>query len=72
MSAPGAARNVGIGHVEPGEDRGFKAFHGIRLVIRRVIVPDQMKKSMHREVGEMMRKGLVLGACFARGRRRRR
>src|SRR5262249_56335973 len=59
-----AARNVGVGHVQPGKDRGFEPFHCSRLVIGRVIVAGEMKESMHREVSKMMLKGFMLGARF--------
>ena len=61
----GAARNVGIGDGKLREDQDLELFHGIGLVIRLVIVAGKMKKSMHREMRQMMRKGLMLGARFA-------
>src|SRR5262249_57556278 len=59
-----AGRKVEIGKVEPGKDRVFEPFHCSRLVIDRVIIASEMKDSMHREVGKMMRKGLMFGPRF--------
>ena len=61
----GAARNVGIGDGKLCKDQDLELFHGISLGIRLVIVAGEMKKSMHREMRQMMRKGLMLGARFA-------
>ena len=58
-------RDIGIGHIEPSEDRGFEPFHRLRLVIALVIVADEMQESMHREMREMVREGLALGVRFA-------
>src|SRR5215470_9154311 len=58
---------MGVGHPEPGEDRGFQPFHRLRLVVGDVIVADEMKKAMHREMRQVMRERLALGAGFPLG-----
>src|SRR5262245_43586243 len=60
-----AARTVGIGYIKPGKDGGFEPFHRVRLGVRGVIVAGEMQKSMHRQVRQVMRKRLALGARFA-------
>src|SRR5215510_404664 len=60
-----AARPIGIGYMKPGKDGGFEPFHRVRLVIVGVIVAGEMQKSMHREVRQMMRERLALGARLA-------
>src|SRR5262245_7473379 len=59
------ARTIGIGDIKPGEDGGFEPFHRVRLVILGVIVAGKMQKSMHRQVRQMMRERLALGARLA-------
>jgi hypothetical protein len=51
--------------MKPGKDGGFEPFHRVRLVILGVIVAGEMQESMHREVRQMMRERLALGARLA-------
>ena len=59
-------RRIGIGNAEAGEDCPLQAFHflGVRIVL--VIVADQMEKSMHGQMAEMMRERLVLVSASRR------
>src|SRR5882672_5422545 len=66
MSAPGVARNVGVGHADAGEHRDFQALHGLRFFVRLVIVTDEVEKAMDCKMRQVMLEGLALGLCFAR------
>ena len=52
----------------------FRAFHGLRFFIRHMVVADEMEKSMHREMRQMMRERLcarrALPALWSRRRSR--
>src|SRR5204863_6973878 len=51
---------IGAWNIEPSEDEGLDVLHGLRLVTGLVIIADEMKKAMHCEMREMMRKRFVL------------
>lgn len=50
---------VGIGNIETGQNARFQRFHGIRLLIIQVIIPQKMQKSVNDEMGHMMVKAKV-------------
>src|SRR5436305_4594527 len=47
-------RQIGVRHAKAREDDAFELFHGGGGGFAVVIVAKQMKKPMHREMGEMM------------------
>ena len=47
-------RQIGIGHAEPCEDHSLELFHACGGGRRMVVVAEQVEKSMHGEMGEMM------------------
>src|ERR1700712_2714515 len=68
ISVRSVAIRIGIGDAELRQNRGLKGFHDFGVVVLLVIVADQMKEAMNREMAEMMIKRLLLVIGFrARG-----
>src|SRR4051812_37042210 len=61
-------RQIGVRYAEPREDDALELFHCGGGGLGVVIVAKQMKKSMNREMGEMMVERFVFFGRFARGR----
>ena len=56
---------VGIGDAEMTQNVALGSFHRLRVGIAFMIVADEVKKSMHRQMGEMLRERLVFGFGLA-------
>src|SRR5262245_13468767 len=68
FSSPVPASRIGVGNAELGEDLAFQRLHRLGVVVILVVVADQMKEAMHREMTQMMVKGLVFLVGFPPGR----
>src|SRR5262249_23413600 len=55
---------IGVGYSQPSQNVALGLFHLLGIRGPLVIVAQKVEKTMHREVGDMMRKGLALAACF--------
>ena len=61
-----AGMPVGIGDAKTTQYVALGPFHRFRVGIAFMIVADEVKKSMHRQMGEVMRERLALGLGLAR------
>ena len=57
-------RGIRVGQVQALHDLAFEPFHFFGLNIGLMIVPDEMQKTMHRKVREMMQEDAVLIVAF--------
>ena len=65
MSALGLAHHVGIGNADARKNGALEPFHFLGVVVRFVIVAQEMEKAMDRQVGDMVAERLVLGGGLA-------
>src|SRR6202000_441104 len=53
-TCPGIPLRIGVGNAELGEDLRLPALHVIGVGVVLVVVADQMKEAVHRQMAEMM------------------
>lgn len=53
--------SIGVGHAQGLEDFALALLHGVRIVLRLVVVADEMQEPMHRQMGQVMEEPLALG-----------
>jgi len=58
-------REVWVGQVQARHDPAFEPFHLFGLNIGLMIVSDEMKKTMHREMGKVMEEDAVFIVALA-------
>jgi len=60
------AGSVRIRDRELTQNPAFCSFHRLGILVPLMVIADEMQEPVHREMGEMVRKRLFLGARFAR------
>ena len=66
MSALGLVRNVGVGHADARKNGAFEPLHFLGVVVRFVIVAQQMQKAMHRQVRDVVARTACRSAAASR------